>query len=49
MTTPETATCACGHLVVVHEFKPATKTLPDRRGECSHSDAKGPCPCKGPR
>lgn len=49
MTTPETARCACGHLILVHEFKPATKTQPKRRGECSHMDERGQCPCKSPR
>jgi hypothetical protein len=47
--TPDTARCACSHPVVVHEFKPATKTQPKRRGECSHMGPEGQCQCRGPR
>lgn len=49
MTTPETALCACGHLVVVHALKPATKALPKRRGDCTHMGPEGQCLCRGPR
>lgn len=48
-TTPESAACACGHMIVVHDLKPATKTLPKRRGRCSHMGPEGPCRCGGPR
>lgn len=48
--TPEAAYCGCGHLVAVHALKTATKTRPERlRGGCTHMDATGQCPCKGPR
>ena len=50
MTTPEAATCACGHKIMVHQWMPATKTLrAGNRGECSVQDSTGKCPCRGPR
>ena len=49
MTTPDTARCACDHLIASHALKPATKTLPKRRGECTHMDSAGQCPCRSPR
>jgi len=49
MTTPDTARCACDHLIASHALKPATKTLPKRRGECTHMGPEGACQCRGPR
>jgi len=49
MTTPDTAYCACDHLIASHRRKPATKTLPKRRGDCTHMGPEGPCPCRGVR
>ena len=48
-TTPETATCSCGHSVIAHTLRTPTKRNPARRGECLHMGPEGQCTCPGPR
>jgi hypothetical protein len=46
VTTPDTAKCACGHLVSVHQLV-VRKDV--HRGRCTHLDQQGQCQCAGPR
>lgn len=41
MTSPESAKCACGHMVVCHLLSPKKV-----RKDCTHMGPEGQCPCK---